>query len=297
MPCAEPDRGRFRFGINLLSPVGRGEWQDRCQRAEDLGYDVIAVADHLGMPAPFPALVSAAAVTNRPRLSVFVLNAAFYNPAILARDLASTDQLTDGRLDAALGAGYVKAEFDAAGLPFPSARERVDHLERTALEIRRLFEDPQHHPRPHQGRVPLTIAGNGDRVLRFAARHADTVALSGAAPGDRPGQHRLLGRTELAERVRYVETHAKGRSPAPEINLLIHAVAPEGNLRDVAARLRRFDDTLSESQLADVPTLLVGPPRRMAEDLERLRAELGCSYITVAEPAMDMFAEVIDLLS
>jgi alkanesulfonate monooxygenase SsuD/methylene tetrahydromethanopterin reductase-like flavin-dependent oxidoreductase (luciferase family) len=59
MSSAEPERGRFRFGANLLSPVGRGEWQDRCRRAEDLGHDVIAGADHLGMPAPFPALVSA----------------------------------------------------------------------------------------------------------------------------------------------------------------------------------------------------------------------------------------------
>jgi hypothetical protein len=71
---------------------------------------------------------------------------------------------------------------------------------------------------------------------------------------------------------------------------------PEGNLRDAAARLRRFDDALSEAQLADVPTILFGPPRRIAEDLEQLRVELGCSYITVAEPAMDAFAEVIDLL-
>lgn len=107
---------RLRFGINLLSPSDRVTWQERCRRAEDLGYDVISVADHLGMPAPFPALVAAAAVTTRPRLSVFVLNTAFYGPALLARDLATTDQLTDGRLDAALGAGYVKDEFDAADL-------------------------------------------------------------------------------------------------------------------------------------------------------------------------------------
>ncbi|GAA4555039.1 TIGR03621 family F420-dependent LLM class oxidoreductase [Pseudonocardia xishanensis] len=233
--------------------------QDRCRRAEDLGYDVVAVADHLDMPAPFPALVSAAAVTSRPRLSAFVLNAAFYNPALLARDLATTDQLTDGRIDAALGAGHVEAEFRAAGLPFPSARERVDHLERTVLEIRRLFADPSHAPRPRQERMPLTIGGNGDRVLRFAARHADTVALSGAAPGTGPGRHRLVGRAELAQRVRFVRDRTAGRDSAPDINLLIHAVAASGSRRDVAARLRRFDD-----------------------------AEL-----TVPEPAMETFAPVM----
>ncbi|RSD10238.1 TIGR03621 family F420-dependent LLM class oxidoreductase [Amycolatopsis eburnea] len=288
MPSAGPDPAAFRFGVNLLSPVGRAEWQDRCRRAEDLGYDVIAVADHLGMPAPFPALVSAAAVTTRPRLAVFVLNAGFYNPALLARDLASTDQLTDGRLDAALGAGYVKAEFDAAGIPWPTARERVGHLERTVSEVRRLFDDPAHAPRPTRASVPLTIAGNGDRVLGFAARHADTVALSGAAPGSRPGKHRLLGRDELAERVRYVASHAVDR---PELNLLIHAVALGGTRRDVTAGLRRFD-----AAPEDVPTLLVGSPARIAEDVQRLRTELGFTYLTVPEPAMESFAEVIGLL-
>lgn len=280
--------------MNLLSPVGRAEWQDRCRRAEDLGYDVICVADHLGMPSPFPALVSAAAVTTRPRLSVFVLNAAFYNPALLARDLASTDQLTDGRLDAALGTGYVTAEFDAAGIPFPSARDRVDNLERTVREIGRLLADPQHHPQPAQQHVPMTVAGNGDRVLRLAARHADTVALTGSAPGSRPGKHRLLGRDELGERVEYVEKHAGNR--APELNLLIHGVAGAGTRKELVSGLRRFDDTLTAEQLADVPTLLVGSPAQMAEDVHRLRAELGFSYITVPEPAMETFSSVFSRL-
>ncbi|MFJ8819821.1 LLM class flavin-dependent oxidoreductase [Amycolatopsis thermoflava] len=110
----------FRFGVNLLTPSSRTAWQARCREAEDLGYDVIAVPDHLGLPAPFPAIVSAAEITTRPRLAVFVLNAGFYNPALLARDLAGTDQLVDGRLEVALGAGYVKAEFDAAACPGPA---------------------------------------------------------------------------------------------------------------------------------------------------------------------------------
>ncbi|MEU7810845.1 TIGR03621 family F420-dependent LLM class oxidoreductase [Pseudonocardia sp. NPDC049154] len=287
---------RLRFGINLLSPSDRVTWQERCRRAEDLGYDVISVADHLGMPAPFPALVAAAAVTTRPRLSVFVLNTAFYGPALLARDLATTDQLTDGRLDAALGAGYVKDEFDAADLRWGTARERVDHLERTTLEVRRLLADPEHLPRPRQACVPLTIAGNGDRVLRFAARQADTVALSGAAEGSRPGRLRLLPYGELTHRVRHVQRHAEGRRTPPELNLLIHAVALSGSRREAAAALRRFDVTSSEEELADVPTVLVGPPGQLVEDLERIRAELGIRYITVPEPAMEDFAEAISRL-
>lgn len=107
----------FRFGVNLMSPAPAGEWRAKCRRAEELGYDVILAPDHLGMPAPFPALVAAAEATERPRLGTFVLNAGFWNPALLAREVATTDALTDGRLELGLGTGYVQAEHETAGLP------------------------------------------------------------------------------------------------------------------------------------------------------------------------------------
>jgi hypothetical protein len=89
----------FRFGVNLLSVASRDEWAAKCQQAEQLGYDVVLVPDHLGAPAPFPALVAAAEATERPRLGTFVLNAGLWNPALLAREVATTDQLTGGRLE------------------------------------------------------------------------------------------------------------------------------------------------------------------------------------------------------
>lgn len=93
----------FRFGVNMLTPAGGTDWRTRCRRAEQLGYDVILVPDHLGLPAPFPALVAAAEATERPRVGTFVLNAAFWNPTLLAREAAGTDALTEGRLE--LGSG------------------------------------------------------------------------------------------------------------------------------------------------------------------------------------------------
>lgn len=107
----------FRFGVNLLAPAPLDEWRAKCRRAEELGYDVILVPDHLGMPAPFPSLVAAAEVTERPRLGTFVLNAGFWNPTLLAREVATTDTLTGGRLELGLGTGYIPAEHDTAGLP------------------------------------------------------------------------------------------------------------------------------------------------------------------------------------
>lgn len=73
----------FRFGVSLITSESRAEWQDKARAAECLGYDVILVPDHLGMPAPFPSLVAAAQVTTRPRLGTFVLNAGFHKPALL----------------------------------------------------------------------------------------------------------------------------------------------------------------------------------------------------------------------
>ncbi|TCO46528.1 LLM class flavin-dependent oxidoreductase [Actinocrispum wychmicini] len=92
----------FRFGLNMTAATDRTGWTAKCQRAEELGYDVVLVPDHLGMPAPFPSLVLAAEATHSVRLGTFVLNAGFYNPVLLARDVVAFAGLrsapTDGRL-------------------------------------------------------------------------------------------------------------------------------------------------------------------------------------------------------
>src|SRR5437764_13828090 len=108
----------FRYGVALVAPGSRAEWVAKCRQAEDLGYDVVGVVDHLGTVAPFPALVLAGEVTERVRLNTFVLNASFYNPVLLAREVTGLDRFTDGRLELGLGAGYAEAEFAAAGIPW-----------------------------------------------------------------------------------------------------------------------------------------------------------------------------------
>jgi len=160
----------FRFGVGLLPKDSRSAWQETARRAEGLGFDIIHVPDHLGAPAPFPSLVSAAEVTTI-RLGTFVLNAGFYKPALLARDAAALDMLSDGRFELGLGTGYVQEEFEAAELPFPSAGRRVDYLEHTTAYMQE-----------HVGSVPILIAGSGDRVLTIAARRADIIGIAGAGP-------------------------------------------------------------------------------------------------------------------
>jgi probable F420-dependent oxidoreductase len=286
----------FRFGVNLLTPAPAAEWRAKCRRAEELGYDVILVPDHLGMVAPFPALVAAAGATRRPRLGTFVLNAGFYNPALLAREVASTDALTGGRLELGLGTGYVPAEHETAGLPYGSPGERVDHLRRTVAELERLLGSPEHPPRPAQPRVPLLIGANGDRMLRLTAEHADIAAFTGARPGSAPGTLEPLTAEELDDRVARYRDLAAGRAEEAELNLLVQLVAVTDDPEPVLRPLLERQSQLSLDAALALPIVLVGPLEDVVARVRAHRERFGFSYLTVLEPSMEAFAPVMERL-
>ncbi|MFD9896099.1 TIGR03621 family F420-dependent LLM class oxidoreductase [Amycolatopsis sp. NPDC059027] len=280
----------FRFGVNMAICESRAKWRDKARRAEDLGYDVIQVPDHLGLPAPFPALAAAAEVTATARLGTYVLNAGFYRPALLAREVATTDLLVDGRLELGLGAGYVKEEFDAVGLPFPSAGERVDHLTHTVTELRRLFADHQ-PPVAQQPGPPIMIAGTGPRVLRFAAEHADIVGIAGALPLD----DNDTGHTALAKKMELVRAAAAPRETEPELNLLIQGAFPDASTADLSFQ-RQLAPGLSDERIRKLPGILSGSASAIADTLREYRETYGLTYFSVVELSMDTFAEAIALL-
>ncbi|MFH8747889.1 LLM class F420-dependent oxidoreductase [Streptomyces rimosus] len=289
----------FRFGVNMLTIESGAGWRQKCRRAEDLGYDVVLVPDHLGMPAPFPALIAAAEATERPRLGTFVLNAGFWNPALLAREVATTDLLTGGRLELGLGTGYVRAEHDKAALPWGSPGERVDHLVRTIEELDRSLGDPEHAPQPaQQPRPPLLIGGNGPRMLRIAARHADIVAFAGgrAAPGKPEGTPELLTPDALDDTLAVYRKAAADRTRAAELNILVQQVKVTGDRRATAREIAGRGIGVDEEQALDVPTFLFGTTAQMAEQLREHRERYGFSYITVLDPSMEAFAPVIEEL-
>ncbi|MFF1704780.1 LLM class F420-dependent oxidoreductase [Streptomyces sp. NPDC058252] len=286
----------FRFGVNMLSPAPVDEWRAKCQRAEALGYDVITVADHLGMPAPFPALVAAAEATEGPRLGTFVLNTGFWNPALLAREVATTDALTGGRLELGLGTGYVQAEHETAGLRWGSPRERVDHLLRTVEELDRLLGSDAHQPQALQKpRVPLLIGANGDRMLRITAEHADIAAFTGARTLE-GGTLVPVTAEELDARVAVHREAAAGRKEPAELNLLIQIVSvTDDRAAAVAPWLSRIPH-LTERQVLELPIVLVGTVEQIVEQVRAQRQRYGFSYLTVLEPAMEAFAPVVAAL-
>jgi probable F420-dependent oxidoreductase len=280
----------FRFGVSLITPAPAAEWRARCRRAEELGYDVILVPDHLGMVAPFPALVAAAEATERPRLGTFVLNAGFWNPTLLAREVATTNALTGGRLELGLGTGYVRAEHDAAGLPYGTPRARVDHLQHTVEELDRLLDPAE--------RVPLMIGGNGDRMMRLTAEHADIAAFTAAraVPGTTTGQLLPIPPEELDERVSLYRRLAEGRKEPAELNLLLQMVTVTED-REAAVRplVERVPGATVELAL-DLPLLLVGTLDQITAQVRAQRERYGFSYLTVLEPYMEAFAPVIEAL-
>jgi probable F420-dependent oxidoreductase len=262
---------RFSLGIHAAKTLTA--LQDKVKRYEDSGFDALHLPDHLGAPAPFPVLTAIASATSRVRLGTYVLNAGFYKPALLARDAGEVDQLSGGRLDLGLGAGYVREEFEAAELPYPTARQRVDHLEHVTKYMKK-----------HLPNVPILIAGNGNRLLTIAAQHADIIGLTGAKDGD--------AADPLAERIEFVRNAAGDRFADLELNLAITAV-PSGDSEQPDLALTRRFVQLSDEELLALPSVLSGSPRGIADTLLGYHEKYGLTSFTFQENHVDTIAKVI----
>jgi probable F420-dependent oxidoreductase len=270
----------FRFGVSVFSVGSRTAWRDRVREVESAGYDVLQVADHIGLPAPFPALVAAADASPTIQLGTYVLNAGILNPTYLARDVADVHRLTDGRLELGLGTGYVEAEFDAAGIPFESGGARLRKLAATLAATRELLAALPDKPIP-----PIMLSGAGDKMIQLGGREADIFSFSIMA-GVTPG----LGPEEaLARRIQLLRDAAGDREVEP--NLFVAGVAESTDQLDLS--ILRNATGASQEQLVQLPGVLVGPPQQIAERLLRYREEYGITYISVLEPHMAAFAEVI----
>ena len=223
-------------------------------------------------------LMAAAAATETLHVGTFVLNAGFYQAALLARDVNALHDLSAGRLELGLGAGYVKAEFEAAEIPYPTAGQRVDHL-------RHVVE----HLGEHAPDVPLLIAGNGDRLLTIAAQRAHIIGLTGGDPESDEGD-------PLAERIAFVRNAADERFEELELNISITAMPIDDSGMPDLSITRRFLPQLSDEQLLRTPGVLSGSTSEVADEIRRYRDTYGVSYIIVQQPHAEAFAKVMELL-
>lgn len=285
----------LEFGLNLSGVESQAEFAALVTRTEALGFDVFAAPDHLGAMSPFSALVAAGGLSTRLRLRTYVLNVGFWNPALLAREVAGADLLTGGRIELGLGAGHMRAEHDDAGLPWPSHPRRVQALTDTVLEVRRRLADPDHRPRPAQATVPMMIGAMSDRALEVAARHADIVGLSGLrqVPGAEPGTFTVVSAAETARRVGEIRDHAASRPYRTDL-LLQAVVLGEDPERSAAGFVAQAPDRLTVERLLDTPfALFAEDPDSAAAELERRRVHYGLDSITAHQPHLEALGRVL----
>ncbi len=305
----------FRFGVIVRSGGSRAEWVDQARKVEDLGYSSLTVPDHLAeMLAPMPALVSAAAATKSIRIGTTVLNNDFRHPVLVAREAATVDLLTDGRLELGLGAGYVKAEYEQAGLRFDPGGARVERLAEAAVIVKRLLAGEQvtfigqhyrvteHkiHPLPvQQPHPPILIGGNGPQLLTLAATEADIVGLTGITfrrGGTEPDLSGWKARG-VDDRVKLVRDAAGDRYERLELNALVQRVIVTDDRRKAAEELTRGWTQLSAEEILQSPYALVGTVDQLVEDLQARRARWGMSYVVTHGPYVDALARVVARLA
>jgi len=187
------------FGAHIgLQHTTADELRDVWRRVEDLGFGWISVWDHFygatGKPDDATCLeavamhAALACSTSKVRCGSLVYSIGYRHPAVLAKAITAIDQLSGGRAEMGIGAGWAQVEYEAFGFPFPSAKVRLEQLEEGIQCLRGLLHDDvtnfqgeyfrltdaRNEPRPVQARLPIWIGGGGEkRTLRIAAAHAD----------------------------------------------------------------------------------------------------------------------------
>jgi probable F420-dependent oxidoreductase len=299
---------RFRFGVQCSLAASRREWQEKARRVEALGYQVFVVPDHFGEQfAPGPALLSAADATESLRIGALVFDNDFRHPALLAKEAATLDLLSEGRFELGIGAGWMRSEYEQAGISFDAGATRVARLEEAVPLIRGLWSGApvsvsgRHYrvaqlaglPRPEQRPgPPLLIGGGGRRILSLAAREADIVGLVLRSRRDGAGLDLAdISSAALDEKVRWVREAAGARFGALELNTLVQAVAVTSDRARAAERLTRAFG-LSADALLDTPYALIGSEPEIEGQLRERRARFGLSYYVVFERDMEAFAPI-----
>ncbi len=287
----------FRFGFTVGGVQSSDQLAEICGAAEDYGFDVCAWVDHLypGRTSPFLGLLAASYVSERLKLSTYILNLGFCNPALLARDAASFVRLTGGRLELGLGGGIVKEQFDDAGLPFHPFRDRMGKVAQVVDELDKRFAQEEDFVPP-----PVLIGGTSKEAIRLAARRADIASFGGRfqLPGEEPGTMRIITADEAAERSAYLRSIAGDRADDIELNAFVLEVQVTDDRRGAMERLAAEADR--HLMIPDIdaalesPFMLFGTEEEIADQLLANRERYGFSYITIQRPYLHSFGPIIE---
>ncbi len=305
---------RFRFGVQTHNATSGDEWAQIARRAEDLGYSTLFMPDHFGdQLAPVPALMAAAAATTGLRVGSLVLDNDYKHPLVLAKELATIDVLSGGRLEVGLGAGWMATDYEQSGIAYDPPGVRVDRFEEGLAVVKGLFgpdrfsfqgehytiTDHDGLPKPLQApRPPILIGGGKKRMLTLAGREADIVGINPTMPnGAVDADAARSGTAEETDRkLSWVKEGAGDRYPDLEINLLNFGCFITD---DRAALAEQFAPAfgLPPEQLLELPHALVGTVDEIVEALHERRERWDASYIVVQDEAMEAMAPVVAALA
>src|SRR5437870_8479466 len=281
---------RFRFGLMVERFSDPTNVLEMARRAEAAGFSTFLVRDHLidrpfgPQYAPWTTLASVAQVTRTLRVGTLVIANDFRHPAVLAKEVATLDQLSGGRVELGLGAGFFREEYDRASLRFDPNKVRVDRLEESLEVLEGLlsnqcvshdgqyfhFDRFTNFPPPvQQPRPPLLVAGAGGRVLSIAARYADTIGLLSAplSGGVLVDSAEARSPANLHRQLDVVRSAAAERFERLELSIIATlAVSSDAHAAAVhVARQRGW--SVSAKEVLDMPTMLVGTTEQLVETL------------------------------
>ncbi len=309
----------FRFGLVAYDgPADVARWRELARRAEASGYSSLLLGDHVvqflpfGGTSPMLALADAAAVTTTLRVGTAMLANDYRHPALVAKEAATLDVLSDGRLELGIGAGWLQADYQALGIPYDPTAARVDRLAEAVRVIKSAWAgDPfdftgEHYairdytglPRPVQNpHPPVVIGGGTPRVLRTAGELADIVGIHVSTA--RSGAEERAAETSEDQLLRKLEWIRAGAGPRyAELELqmtvftLIVTDQPEEVARQAAAR-----QGVDVGEVARSVMSLVGTVDSVCDELRRRRAAWGVSYVTVDAAMCEVFAPVVARLA
>jgi probable F420-dependent oxidoreductase len=305
----------FRFGIQLSHASTGAEWLELARKAEDLGYSTLFVPDHFGNQiGPVAALTGAAGATTGLRIGPLVLDNDYRHPVVTAKEMASLDLLSDGRLELGIGAGWMASDYEQAGVGMDAAALRVDRLEEALDVLEGLFApgpfsyEGKHYriagldglPKPmQQPHPPILIGGGGPRILALAARRADIVGVNPAIRSGRTdaAAARDGAATVTDRKLRWVRDAAGDRYGDLEINMLVFACVVTDDRAATIETLAPLFGMPPEAVDAH-PHAWVGTVDQICDDLVARRERWDASYLVVqGAEAMDAAAPIVARLA
>ncbi|MGB3773453.1 MAG: LLM class F420-dependent oxidoreductase [Rhodococcus sp. (in: high G+C Gram-positive bacteria)] len=318
---------RFRFaagGEGNPDEGGARRFVKLAQKAEELGFDSFMIPDHLGnQVGPIAALGALAVATDKIRIGAAVLANGFRHPAVLAKDATTIDQISGGRLELGLGAGWLKEEYDRSGIAYESPAVRIEKLDESLTILDTLLRGQQCHfqgkhyqldglqgsPRPRQGpRPPIAVGGGGPKLLEVAAKHADIISLVPSTTLDGKLKLSEITMEKSLERVEIVRAAAGDRFDDIELNWTITSILISDDREQTAEMVigalengfppnMEADTTLSVEQILESPYLAIGTFEEIAEQIVDVRAKTTMSYVGIFPGQLDAFAPVISMLA